>query len=737
MASNTSSWKNISGYEARKYRAYVEASVKSETDTTVTIAITGRCEAKYMSGYGCRVRVYVNGEQVASKADVIENGSGTVGKWAEVSGTATISKGSSSKDISCKATVSGETVDVYGGVNGGTATASTSVTVKAITYSAPNAPSGLKNTRSSNTKNVLSWTKPTTTTTKPVTAILIERKVDGGSWSQIASVGGTSTSYNDTTTSANHSYQYRIRSSNSAGKSSYVTSGTTYNTPSAPTKVTAARSSETSVSLTIANAANTATALEVQRSTDAKTWSTVSTVSGLNVKSASDSPGGGTFYYRARNTRGSLASAWSPASAAVVTVTPPNAPTLTAPVSGAVVNASSEAVRFAWTHNPVDRSSQTAAELRYSVDGGASWTTVSVAGNEQHVDLANAFKVNSTVTWGARTKGAAADFGPWSGNRTFNVYQEPSVSFELPAEGFVAENMPISIGLQYDDPSGELAEATVTASSVGRVEWSANLGASLTHELASSEWTPENGEGYTLEAVVRSTTGLTASAKRDFGVSFVPPMPASATAEPDEETGFVTLSLFVTEDEGLDLEPVAYIDVFRERDGERTLVEGGLQPGAGVVDRYAPANVDYRYAIVSVASSGAASTTYVDARLDTQWFYFVWGDKVAKGRINPDGRRSIRRPNRRRAYFAGRKSPVSFDDGSVSDERTVVLLLRTKAEADEFERLMWESGRCVYKSGDGDVMRADVDYADEPEWEQPTYYGRVSLSVTRIDGGEV
>lgn len=731
MANDTSSWKNISGYEARKYRAYVSASATEATDTAVTLSVTGRCEAKYLSGYGCRVRVYIGGTQVATKTAVISNSSGTVGEWAEVSGTLTISRGSAAKSIVCKCTVEGETVNGYGGVNGGTATASTPFTVNAITYDKPNAPTGFSSTRSTDTKNVLKWTKPTTSATKPVSAILVERKVDGGSWSQIASVSGTSTSYNDTTTSANHSYQYRIRSSNSAGKSDYVTSGTTYNTPSAPVKVTAARTSGNGVELTIENSAKTATALEIQRSADAETWDTVATVSGSPVTTATDSPGGGTYYYRARNTRGSLASAWSPVSNAVVTIAPPEAPTLLTPASGVAVSKSQDVIELTWAHNPVDGSAQTAAEARWSVDEGASWQVIAIEGNAASYGLSNAFDVNAKVLWSVRTKGAHADFGPWSGNRAFNVYQEPVVTFENPAEGFTVTNMPIAVTLQYEDPSGELVAATVEVASEGRTLWKASGG--LSYEIAADEWAPENNATYTATAAVRSSSGLSATAEREFSVEFVPPMSADALVEYDEETGFASLSVYVVQDEAL--EPVDGISLYREVRGERVLIASGLQDGAGVVDMYAPANIDYSYVLVSVAESGAASTNVVPARLDTQWFYFIWDENVAKGRINPEGKVKVRRPNRRQVHFAKRPLPVSFDDSAVTDERTVSFVLRTKEEADEFQRMMWDGGRCVYKSGDGDVIHADVDLEGSPEWEQPTYYGKVLLSVTRIDGG--
>lgn len=632
------------------------------------------------------------------------------------------------------ATTSNATSATY--AKGAKYTANSGATLYAVwKVVAPAAPSGVTATRNSDTKNTVTWTRGANADIT-YSSIKVERRTDGGSWSEIASVSGSATSYADTSTAADHYYQYRVRAYNSTGYSGYATGSTVlYNTPAAPSKVTASRLGETSVSLAIENKARTATALEIQRSTDASSWETVSTVDGTPVTSATDNPGGGTFYYRVRNTRGSLASAWSPASSAVVTITPPNAPTLVSPASGTVINKAEEHVEFIWKHEPIDGSAQTAAELRYSLDNGSSWEVVGVEGNGASYRLRNDFAVNAAVTWGVRTKGAHQDFGPWSGNRTFNVYQEPSVAFALPTDGFVVENTPIAIQLQYDDPSGELVEAVVSASDGFKVVWSRNLGNSLAYEVPSDEWTPGNDAAYYLTAEVRSTSTLTASASRTFTTAFVPPVPADVKVEPNPETGFVNLTVRIGED--AELEPAKHAIVYREYGGERVMLGDRLQQGAGLVDRYAPANVEYSYVVVTVADSGAVSTTYVPARLDTQWFYFIWGESVAKARVNPSGSRKLTRPNRRRRHFAGRPEPVSYDDGSVSDVRSVSFTLREKAEADKFAELMWGPARCVYKSADGEVFHADVETSDRIDWAKATTYGSVTVTVTRIGGGEL
>lgn len=713
------------------------AAVVSETDTTATIRVTMWARLKYASANvwssGVKGQANVDGVVYDQQRIFGVEHSHSGNAWQSVTRDRTVSKGSSGRNVGWAAYFHSWVDDVDLGTK---ATLGGNVWIGGITYYAPNAPSGCSVTRNSDTKNTVSWTAPSTTTTKPVSAILVERQTDGGSWSQIASVGGSTTSYADTGTSADHSYRYRVRAQNSAGTSGYSTSGAVYNTPAAPKKVTASRLAATTVKVAIENAARTATSLELQRSKDKSSWTTVATVDGSPVTETTDAPGGGTFYYRARNKRGDLVSAWSAASEAVVTICPPAAPTLLAPASGVVVSKADAEVAFSWAHNPIDGSDQTAAQLRYSADGGASWTTVQIDGAADFYALENDFEVNSEVTWGARTKGADADYGPWSGNRVFSVRQAPSLSFAAPADGFTIENTPIAVELQYDDPSGSLAALKLTAvDGGGRAVYALDMGAETTASIASSDWVPDDGATYTLRAEARSSSSLTATAERSVSVDFELPMTAGVSVAADPDTGRAALSVYVVDDE--ELQPPDHVVVYRESGGKRVLLGDELAAGSAVVDAYAPLNTDYSYVVASVADSGAVSAHEYPARIDTPFFFLLHGDEAARLKWDPSGQTKISRPNRRRQHYAGRALPVSYDDGSVDDARSLTFTIRDEAEAEALDALMRSSGRCVYKSGDGEVMHADAEVTLKQAWTSATRYGTATVSLTRIDGGEL
>ena len=634
----------------------------------------------------------------------------------------TVDKGNAAKTVYVKGSFT------FNDILPGTSNVSASVDIPALVADKP---TSCANVRVSDNRNDVSWTRGANADSAYYSQH-IERSVDGGAWSEIAALSASATSYADGSTTSNHSYAYRVRAYNSNGYTAYSESVTTYNTPAAPTSVTASRTGETGVLVTIANPANTATALELQRSNEGVLWDTVQTGSG-KVTELSDNPGGGTFYYRARNTRGSLASAWSPASNAVVTITPPAAPTLVSPASGAVVASSVKSVELSWTHNPVDGSAQTAAEVAWSTDGGKTWTT-STVGTKKSASI-TAPAVNSTVTWKVRTKGAHPDYGEWSANRVFSVKAAPTVYFSAPSDGFSLAQMPLTVRLSYSDQSGSLAASQLVVERNGATVYTRNMGASAETVIEASDWLPENGATYTLRADVRSSSTLTATAVRDFVVDFIPPMSATAEVTFDESTGFASLLLGI-ENDG-DLAPVESISVWRVANGSKKLLADGLKPGFQVVDKHAPSNTDYSYEVVSFAASGAYSVTPLPAKLSTRWFYFYGDKSSAKGMWSPTGQVKAARPSKKRVVYAGRELPVSYDSPNFSDVRTLSLLVRTKAEADAFFDLVRDGGRCVYKSGDGDVIHADVEATLKPAYEKPTYYGTVQMNIVRIDGEEL
>ncbi|MCL1789861.1 MAG: hypothetical protein FWG40_00630 [Peptococcaceae bacterium] len=419
----------------------------------------------------------------------------------------------------------------------------------------PATPTGLTHTRVSDSQNNLSWTY--TNTSNPYGTALVERSINGHAWTQIASLSTNSavTSYSDTSCVTNCSYSYRVRADFYGNKSGYSnTSAATYNTPMAPGTPTAARVDADTVRLTFTNMGATQTATEWRVSTNGTTWWPATAISGANITTIDTSPGGGTFYYQVRNTRGSLYSAWSGTSNAVVTIVAPAAPTLTAPASGSVVKLT-EGIRFAWQHNPIDGSQQEDAELRYSTNNGSTWTTVAISGSSQTYAMVNGFAVNASVVWQVRTKGAHANYGVWSASFSFKVCQVPQISIITPVSPIT--DVPIAGAFSYSDISGTMVSAVVSLITDGGSEAYRKTGNATNFSITSAEFLPENLQTYTLRIEVRSSSSLTAIAEIPLYIDYTPPPLPDYQIDIDEDTGSAAL-LVIAGDPGVDtaIEPL-------------------------------------------------------------------------------------------------------------------------------------------------------------------------------------
>lgn len=580
----------------------------------------------------------------------------------------------------------------------------------------------------------LSWTRPSTS----IDAVYVEVSIDGGSWSQVASLGNAS-SYSYTQSSADHTYSFRVRAGyqKSVGGYSNVTDPIA-TSPDAPASIsTSAISGSTNVAVELSNPSPVATSLDWQYSTDSQqTWSASQTVAGSPVTSFTATGIQGTAYIRVRNVNDAGASAWL-VSDLVTTICPPAAPTLTAP-TGNVVSTATGSVTFAWLHNTIDGSPQEAYELGYSTDGGSSWSVVS--GGAESTYTMGMPSVGTIVTWRVRTKGADASYSDWSTSRSFSVYAPPTVSITSPSA--TVDSMPIQMTAVYTDMAGfSCAAATVSLSQNGRTLYSEAgtvSGSSITAQLDVSEFLPTNGESYTVTVAARSSSSLSASANATFAVDFLEPSAGSLQVENDAETGYAVLT--VTFDNESDPEAAEAVSVSVARvnpDGTviQLLSEGGS--GSGIVDMYAPLNTSYRYAVTTHAASKAVRTVYVDNVLETDRWFAYWGEGQAASAVwNPENRGiQLRRPQKTRVWYAGRRDPVSYDGAAVELTEAPGWLLLEREEAAPFVRLIEDGGRGVYKSCDGWVYHADFELSLSPEYTALSWYGTVSLSVTRITGG--
>ena len=532
MATGNGNFVSGSGYG---WRVQVVVDVASETDTEITFNVYGQFYNEHRILSFANGSVSGGGQSRSWDGSTRNLNSGNPGTTNFASYSVKLNKGSSSRTETFSARF-----QVTGGFGNGTSNASVGVTVPAITYSAPNAPSNCSASRNSDTQATVTWSNGSTSTTQPRTDVLVERQTDSGSWVQVASLSASATNYTDNGISANHRYAYRVRSKGNGGTSGYSTSGYIYTTPAAPSSVTAAKDSASSVTLSAEGLPAWAEGYEISRTADGGgSWQTVGTAGTFPWTDAS-APAG-TIRYRVRSYRGDLYSAYVESNS-ITTITPPLAPTVQALPS---VVATGSTLTVQWSPNHPDGSAQTQAQVEYTVGSGSPQTaTVQGAGTSYRLP-ASATASAGTVKVRVRTHGLDDEWGAWSAAQTVRVAVPPSASITVPpVDGARVGSLPLTVEWDASDATGVSSQSIALLDSAGSTLYSASLGASE-RELVLDESTYQlsNATDYSLRLTVRGGSSLTTTATRSFSTSFAEPARPTAQAATDPSDMSVAVSV--------------------------------------------------------------------------------------------------------------------------------------------------------------------------------------------------
>jgi hypothetical protein len=219
---------------------------------------------------------------------------------------------------------------------------------------------------SSNQAN-LSWTDPSTET-----GYGIMRSVNGGAWSQIASLAGTSTTYTDNNLLAGSTYTYQLQAYTTVSSTNSNQASVTL-APKAPGGGLSAKAiSSSQINLAWSNVSGE-TGFKIQRSPDNVLWTQVG-ITGANVLTFQDTGLGPvtTYYYRVLATNAGGDSPPGSVSKATTLVAPP-----AAPGNLIAVAISSTRVNLSWTANSTN---QQGFRVFRSSDGGNTWPQIGQVG---------------------------------------------------------------------------------------------------------------------------------------------------------------------------------------------------------------------------------------------------------------------------------------------------------------------------------------------------------------------
>lgn len=210
----------------------------------------------------------------------------------------------------------------------------------------PAAPGNLVVTVVSSASLKLDWTDNSSNET----SFKIQRKVAGGAFAMVGSVGANILTFTDTGLQADTAYTYRVFASHGGGDSpaSNEASGTTLPAPpTAPSSLNAMALSQTQIRLDWTDASNNETGFKIERSTDGTNFQSVGMVA-MNVLIFTDSglTANTAYTYRVKATNAGGDSAPSPTASATTLPNPPTAP------ANLLANAlSGTAVQLAWVDN--------------------------------------------------------------------------------------------------------------------------------------------------------------------------------------------------------------------------------------------------------------------------------------------------------------------------------------------------------------------------------------------------
>lgn len=290
--------------------------------------------------------------------------------------------------------------------------------------------------RNSDTSQTVSWTN-NSSSDAPYSGIWVDRWDNvSNNWYNIATIGGSNSSFTDTTTSANKQYRYRVLAYNDAGNTgSHTYTGYIDTTPAAPTNVVANRVTSTVV-ITWTNSATNETSLTLQRREySGGSWGAYTTINSPSADATQyiDTSPVPVGQYKIRTNNATLSSAYA-VSNEIVSITAPNPPTSLLPnysFDGANVQ------RFSWLHNSVDGTTQSKFSLQYRVSGGSFPATPQyneTVSTNNYIDIpAETFTNDSDYEWQVKTWGQSATGSDWSDIASFTPYATPVVTITSPS----------------------------------------------------------------------------------------------------------------------------------------------------------------------------------------------------------------------------------------------------------------------------------------------------------------
>lgn len=487
------------------------------------------------------------------------------------------------------------------------------------------------------------------------------------------------------------------------------------------------------------------------------------------------------WYFRVRAENDDGESGWSEIVYKVIG-TKPQPPTTWSLTTSAIIG---DKIILYWVHNSEDGSKQTEANIELMINGEANIIEVNTENEDKEdedriysyeVDLKD-YPDGAEILWRVRTRGITSEFSDWSIQRTINVYAPPTVELHVNNDNKTFASFPLKVsalagpnsqnGLSYHI-SIKAEDTYITQDQVGN-DVMVNTGTEVysrvfnqsgntfEYDIMPDELTLENNQFYDIEVTVVMDSGLTATAKTNFGVSW-----AELNYEPngvvtiDEELLCAYIKPFCLDNDSVLVPNLALAVYRREFDGSFTMIAEEIDNDGSVTITDPHPSLDYaRYRIVA-RNKNTSVNSYVDLpgipvgehsiviQWDEKWTQFdysgedevetpPWSGSMLKLPYNVDVNEKFGMDTSLIAYI-GRKSPVSY----YGTQEGIGMSLSTEFPKDDKEtlytlrRLSTWKGDVYIREPSGNGYNANVTVSMNTKHKAMTI--PVTIDVTRVEG---
>ena len=211
----------------------------------------------------------------------------------------------------------------------------------------------------------------------------------------------------------------------------------------------------------------------------------------------------------------------------------------------------------------MDNSKQTYAEVEITIDGRTNTYTIKGPDGDTEEEPASVYSINTStytegaqILWRVRTSGITNTYGPWSVQRTVNIYSQPSVelsvlnandevidvveTFPFKIRALARPNTQAPTGYHLTISANDSYETTdnmgdVKIVSKNEVIYSQHFDEDtnpLVIAMSANDVNLENNQRYTITCVASMNSGLNAEQTAPFEISWVDP-----EYEPNAEIG--------------------------------------------------------------------------------------------------------------------------------------------------------------------------------------------------------